>query len=155
MFSFLAEPARPGPVRLTVLQTYSDGSIVAWNGPESSQAPAPTILAVASLTPGSRSGGGGTSVLTIVAVVLAVLALAASGLALLGSEGRGRPRRESPGQITLGAVLLVSALGAALPSVASAHAYLVRTSPAASRVLNAAPSASPSPSMRRSSLALP
>jgi copper transport protein len=42
-------------------------------------------------------------------------------------------------RITLGALVLVSALGAAFPAVASAHAYLVRTTPAASRVLNSAP----------------
>ena len=36
-------------------------------------------------------------------------------------------------------MVLVSALAAAFPAVASAHAYLVRTSPAASRVLNAPP----------------
>jgi uncharacterized protein YcnI len=92
VFSFLAEPSRPGPVQFMVLQTYSDGSIVAWNGPESSAAPAPTIQAVASLTGGGGSGStGGTSVVTIVAIVLAVLALVASGLALVGSGGGGRP----------------------------------------------------------------
>ncbi|MGH2866496.1 MAG: copper resistance CopC family protein, partial [Solirubrobacteraceae bacterium] len=41
--------------------------------------------------------------------------------------------------ITLGAVVLVSALAIAFPALASAHAYLVRTSPAASRVLNSPP----------------
>ncbi|MDQ6748483.1 MAG: copper resistance protein CopC/CopD [Candidatus Dormibacteraeota bacterium] len=42
-------------------------------------------------------------------------------------------------QIILGALVLVSALGAAFPAAASAHAYLVRTSPAASGVLDAPP----------------
>jgi copper transport protein len=42
-------------------------------------------------------------------------------------------------RITLGAVVLVSALAAAFPALASAHAYLVRTFPAASRVLNSPP----------------
>ena len=42
-------------------------------------------------------------------------------------------------RITLGAVVFVSALAAAFPAVASAHAYLVRTFPAASRVLDSPP----------------
>jgi uncharacterized protein YcnI len=88
VFSFLAQAAQPGPIRFTVAQSYSDGSIVNWSGAESSDAPAPTISAVATLSGG---GGGGVSVLTIVAVVLAVLALLASGLALSQRGGGGRP----------------------------------------------------------------
>ena len=57
VFSFLAQPATPGTVRFTVTQTYSDGSIVDWNGPESSAAPAPTIEAVSSF----GGGGGGAA----------------------------------------------------------------------------------------------
>jgi uncharacterized protein YcnI len=87
VFSFLAQPAQPGPIRFTVQQTYSDGSIVDWNGAGSSPAPAPTINAVATL----NGGGGGVSVLAIVAIVLAVLALLASGLALSQRGGGGRP----------------------------------------------------------------
>jgi uncharacterized protein YcnI len=89
VFSFLAQAAKPGPIRFTVQQTYSDGSIVDWNGAESSPAPAPTIDAVATLNGGG--GGGGASVLAIVAIVLAVLALLASGLALWQRGGGGRP----------------------------------------------------------------
>jgi uncharacterized protein YcnI len=88
VFSFLAQPAKPGPIRFTVQQTYSDGSIVNWDGSESSQAPAPTINAAATLNGG---GGGGVSVVAIVAIVLAVLALLASGLALSQRGGGGRP----------------------------------------------------------------
>jgi uncharacterized protein YcnI len=87
VFSFLAQPAQPGPIRFTVQQTYSDGSIVDWNGADSSPAPAPTINAVATL----NGGGGGVSVLAIVAIVLAVLALLGSGLALSQRGGGGRP----------------------------------------------------------------
>ena len=65
LFGFLAEPRSSATYRFTVAQTYSDGSIVNWNGPESSDAPAPTIRAVASL-----GGGGGTSGLTYVALVI-------------------------------------------------------------------------------------
>ena len=44
-----------GTYTFQVEQTYSDGTIVNWSGPESSDAPAPTISAKSSL------GGGGTS----------------------------------------------------------------------------------------------
>jgi uncharacterized protein YcnI len=84
MFQFLAQPASSGTYTFNVRQTYSDGSIVNWNGPESSEAPAPTIQAASSL----GGGGGGTSVLTIIALVVGVLALAAGVLALAGG-GRG------------------------------------------------------------------
>ena len=64
-------------------QTYSDGSVVDWSGPESSDTPAPVVEARSSL------GGGGSSLLAIVGVALGALALAVAvgGLALRG----GRP----------------------------------------------------------------
>ena len=85
MFQFLAQPAKPGTYTFHVQQTYSDGSIVDWTGPESSAAPAPTILAASSLSGGS----GGTSVLTIVALIVGALGLAAGGFALLGGRSGG------------------------------------------------------------------
>ena len=51
-------------------QTYSDGSVVDWSGSESSDTPAPVIEAQSSL------GGGGSSTLGIVAIVISLLALA-------------------------------------------------------------------------------
>ena len=84
LFQFLAQPASAETYTFQVEQTYSDGSIVDWSGPESSAAPAPTIEAASSL------GGGGTSTLTIIALVVAVLALLVGGFALVGgSRGRG------------------------------------------------------------------
>jgi uncharacterized protein YcnI len=53
LFQFLAQPASAKDYTFTVRQTYSDGSIVNWNGSESSAAPAPTIEVKSSL------GGGG------------------------------------------------------------------------------------------------
>lgn len=85
MFQFLAQPAESGTYTFQVQQTYSDGSIVNWTGPESSEAPAPTIEAASSL----GGGGGGTSVLTVVALVIGVLGLAAGGFALAGGRGGG------------------------------------------------------------------
>jgi uncharacterized protein len=85
MFQFLAQPSKPGTYTFHVQQTYSDGSIVDWTGPESSEAPAPTIEAASSLS----GGGGGTSVLTIVALIVGALGLAAGGFALAGGRGGG------------------------------------------------------------------
>ena len=66
----------------TVRQTYSDGTVVDWNGAESSDTPAPTVKAVSSL------GGGGTSTLTIVALAVAGVALVLSIVALVSRGGR-------------------------------------------------------------------
>jgi uncharacterized protein len=84
LFQFLAQPASAQTYTFHVEQTYSDGSIVNWAGPESSDAPAPTIGAVSSL------GGGGTSTLSIVALIVGALGLLAGGFALVGGS-RGRP----------------------------------------------------------------
>jgi uncharacterized protein YcnI len=88
MFQFLAQPSKPGTYTFQVRQTYSDGSIVDWTGSESSESPAPTIEAASSL----GGSGGGTSVLTIVALIVGVLGLAAGGFALLGGRGGGGGR---------------------------------------------------------------
>jgi uncharacterized protein YcnI len=82
LFQFLAQPASATTYTFQVQQTYSDGSIVNWVGPESSDSPAPTIEANSSL------GGGGSSVLSIIALIVGVLGLLAGGLALV-SRGAG------------------------------------------------------------------
>lgn len=84
LFQFLAQPASNKTYTFQVQQTYSDGSIVNWAGPESSAAPAPTIDVKSSL------GGGGVSVLTIIALIIGVLGLLAGGFALLSSGSRER-----------------------------------------------------------------
>ena len=80
-FSFLAQTDKAGDYTFAVRQTYSDGSIVDWSGPESSDSPAPHVKSVASL-----GGGGGTSTLEIVALALAGLALL---VAVVGLVTRG------------------------------------------------------------------
>jgi uncharacterized protein YcnI len=86
LFQFLAQPAAPKPYTFQVQQTYSDGSIVNWAGPESSDAPAPTIDATGSL------GGADVSVLSIIALIVGLLGLGAGGFALVsGSGGKRRP----------------------------------------------------------------
>jgi uncharacterized protein YcnI len=85
VFQFLAQPASAQTYTFQVQQTYSDGSIVNWSGPESSDSPAPTTQAAKSLT------GGGTSALSIVALVLGILGLLAGGFALVSRGSRERP----------------------------------------------------------------
>ena len=82
LFQFLAQPAKAGTYTFQVQQTYSDGSIVDWSGSESSAAPAPTIKVESSV------GGGGTSTLTIVALILGALGLIFGAIALFSRGGR-------------------------------------------------------------------
>ncbi len=80
-FSFLAIPTSTGSYTFSVRQTYSDGSVVDWSGPESSDAPAPVIEAKSSL------GGGGSTTLAVIGVILGGLALVvAVAFALRGSR---------------------------------------------------------------------
>jgi uncharacterized protein YcnI len=85
LFEFLAQPASAKTYTFQVRQTYSDGSIVNWTGSESSAAPAPTIEVLSSF------GGGGVSLLTIIALIVGVLGLLAGGFALVSRGGGGRP----------------------------------------------------------------
>jgi uncharacterized protein YcnI len=83
-FQFLARAESNKTYSFDVQQTYSDGTVVNWNEPESGDSPAPTIKAVSSL-----GGGGGTSTLDIVAIVLGALGIAVGGIALLARGGSG------------------------------------------------------------------
>ena len=82
VFHFNASTTGAKTYTFDVRQTYSDGAVVDWTGPESSDTPAPTIEAVSSL------GGGGTSTLSYVALGLGALALlvAFGGLLARGRE---------------------------------------------------------------------
>jgi uncharacterized protein YcnI len=84
VFEFLAQPDSAKTYTFGVKQTYSDGSIVNWTGAENADDPAPTIEVKSSLGDGSSTG-----VLPIVALIVAVLALLAAGLALVGGRGGG------------------------------------------------------------------
>jgi uncharacterized protein YcnI len=81
-FGFLATAASKGNYTFGVRQTYSDGTVVNWSGPESSDTPAAVVEAVSSI------GGGGSSTLAIVGVALAALALVVAGAGLLRGSGR-------------------------------------------------------------------
>jgi len=81
-FSFLAEPQSSKTYAFRVEQTYSDGSIVDWSGPESSDTPAATIETKSSL------GGGGSSTLALVALVVGAVGILLGGFALVSKSGR-------------------------------------------------------------------
>jgi len=81
LFQFLASPSASKTYTFTIRQTYSDGSVVDWSGPESSDSPSPTVEAKASL------GGGGSSTLAIVALVVAGAALVVAIVGLLSRNG--------------------------------------------------------------------
>jgi uncharacterized protein YcnI len=82
LFQFLAEAQSDKTYTFAVEQTYSDGSVVNWSGSESSDTPAPTVEAKSSL------GGGGSSTLAIIALVVGVIGVVLGGLALAMKGGR-------------------------------------------------------------------
>jgi uncharacterized protein YcnI len=77
VFGFLATPTASKTYSFDVRQTYSNGKVVDWNGPESSDTPAPTTDAKSTL------GGGGSSTLAIVALVVGAAGLVVGVLALV------------------------------------------------------------------------
>jgi uncharacterized protein YcnI len=81
-FSFLAAPSAAKTYTFGVRQTYSNGSVVDWNGPESSDTPSPTVSIRSSL------GGGGSSILAIVALVVGAIGVLLGGIALLAGGRR-------------------------------------------------------------------
>jgi uncharacterized protein YcnI len=82
LFQFLASPDASKTYTFKVRQTYSDGTVVDWAGPESSDTPAPTVEAKSSL------GGGGSNTLAIIALALGALALVVAIAGLVGRSGR-------------------------------------------------------------------
>jgi uncharacterized protein YcnI len=81
-FSFLGRTDTSKTYTFDVKQTYSDGSVVDWSGPESSDTPAPTIEAKSSF------GGGGSSTLAIVALIVGALGVLLGAASLATASGR-------------------------------------------------------------------
>jgi len=81
-FQFLAEAQSSKTYTFSVEQSYSDGSLVNWSGPESGDDPAPTVEAKSSL------GGGGSSTLAVIALVVGAIGILLGGLALVTKSGR-------------------------------------------------------------------
>jgi uncharacterized protein YcnI len=83
VFRFLASTDRSGDYAFIVRQTYSNGKVVDWSGPESSDTPSPVVKAVSDL-----GGGGGSSTTGTIALIVAALALVLGRVGLLGRGGR-------------------------------------------------------------------
>jgi uncharacterized protein YcnI len=80
-FSFIASTDAAKTYTFDVRQTYSDGSVVDWSGPESSDTPAPTVEAKSSF-------GGGSSTLAIAALIVGGLGVLLGAVALVAASGR-------------------------------------------------------------------
>ena len=81
LFQFLASADSSKTYAFKVRQTYSDGTVVDWAGPESSDTPAPTVDFKSSL-------GGGGNTLAIVAIAVAAVALVVAFIGLVTGGGR-------------------------------------------------------------------
>ncbi len=81
-FQFLGSAADAKTYTFQVRQTYSDGSVVDWSGPESSDDPAPTIEAKSSL------GGGGSSTLALIALIVGAVGVVLGAVALFAGGRR-------------------------------------------------------------------
>ena len=81
-FAFLGSTDSSKTYAFSVEQSYSDGSVVNWSGPESSDTPAPTVESKSSF------GGGSGSTLAIVALVVGGVGILLGGLALVSKSGR-------------------------------------------------------------------
>jgi uncharacterized protein YcnI len=78
VFAFNATPTSDKTYTFRVRQTYSDGSVVDWSGPESSDAPAPKLEALSSFD------SGGSNTLGIIALVVAGISFVLAGVSLAG-----------------------------------------------------------------------
>jgi uncharacterized protein len=82
-----------GTLTFKAVQTYSNGKVVRWIGPEGSEEPAPQVKITAAegegaaATPASQDSGGGdddSNTLAVIALVVGALGLLMGGAALLG-----------------------------------------------------------------------
>ena len=84
-FQFLAETDAAKTYTFEIEQTYSDGSVVDWNGDAASDTPAPTVEAVDSLGGG---GGGSSDSLAIAALAVGGIGVILGAVALVRGSGR-------------------------------------------------------------------
>src|SRR5213592_1916683 len=82
VFRFNASVDSSKKYTVKVRQAYSNGKIVDWTGSESSDTPAPLVEGVSSL------GGGGTTTLSIIALIVGIVGVL---LAIVALAMRGRP----------------------------------------------------------------
>ena len=80
-FQFVGSAEDEQDYTFSVRQVYSDGSVVNWSGPPDSDTPAPVVEATS-----AHDGGGGTSTMTWIALVLGAVALLIALVALVGGR---------------------------------------------------------------------
>jgi uncharacterized protein YcnI len=85
-FAFTGNADDAGTYAFTVRQTYSDGSVVDWSGPEDSDEPAARVEAVSEL--GGDGGGGGSDTLAVIALVVGGIGVLLGVAALVMRGGR-------------------------------------------------------------------
>jgi uncharacterized protein YcnI len=81
-FSFVGSPLSSKTYTFQVSQTYKDGSVVDWSGPESSDTPAPTVEAKSSL------GGGGGWTLAVIALIVGAIGVLLGAIGLFAGGRR-------------------------------------------------------------------
>jgi uncharacterized protein YcnI len=84
VFQFNASADSAKTYTFSVRQTYSDGSIVDWTGPESSDTPAPLVEAKSDL----GGSGSGSSTLAIIALIVGAVGLVVAIVAVVSRGGR-------------------------------------------------------------------
>jgi uncharacterized protein YcnI len=82
VFRFNASIPKAETVAFHVRQYYSNGKVVDWSGPETSDTPAPRVEALTSF------GGSSTSLVSIIALILAMVALVLAAVGLFGGGKR-------------------------------------------------------------------
>lgn len=85
LFLFTAGADSTGSYSFEVEQSYSDGTVVDWSGPEDADEPAPVVEVTDSL---GDAGGDSSSTLAIVALVVGAIGIVLGGIALARSSGR-------------------------------------------------------------------
>ena len=90
LFQFLASPTSGKTYTFAVRQTYSDGSVVDWYGPRELR-----HARADGRGEGARSGGGGSSTLAIVALVVGALALVVAIVGARRARGSAHARMSS------------------------------------------------------------
>ena len=83
VFRFVGSVESAGELAVTVRQTYANGDVVDWSGPESSDTPAPRVHGVSSL-----GGSSSSPTLAIVALIVGGVGVLLGDVAL---ATRGRP----------------------------------------------------------------
>jgi len=82
---FVGVPKKARQYAFTVRQTYSDGSVVLWNGDESSDTPAAHVTASAEQSSSGSSSGSGKTI-AVIALIVGGLALVVGGAGLVSGR---------------------------------------------------------------------